>query len=305
MANTLTNFPTGFSDGLIVRGMPILNTYAGKVWWVNSAIGSDLSASAGYGKTPRKPLKTVAGALARTDLTAGDIILVAPGHTESVTKAAGWLMATANVSIIGLGQQNQRPLITLSTATTATIKATAAGCAIRNIRIDATGIDAIAKIFDVQAAGFTLDGNDIYFAKTGAVCIKGLVVDTAAHANNLCIINNYIHGDPAANCTNFIQLVGGDCVCICNNVIRGNFTTSLGCVNNITAALTGCLITGNVLSNLTTASTKVIVLLTGSTGDIVNNRIQILSGTAPITADGCMWEGNYYAATIATSGTLI
>lgn len=44
----------------------------------------------------------------------------------------------------------------------------------------------------------------------------------------------------------------------------------------------------------------------GSTGMISDNRMQILSGTAPITAAGMSWVGgNYYAAALATAGTLI
>lgn len=307
MAITATNFPSGFADGLIVRGLPILNTYSGRVWWVNSATGSDLNAGgAGYGKTPKKPLATVANTLLRADLAAGDTILVAPGHTESIVAAAGWACATANINIIGLGDQGQRPVITLKTATTATVKVTAAGVCIRNIKFDGTGIDAIAKIFDVQAASFTLDGCEVYFAKTSFVCIKVLIVDTAAHANGLAITNNYIHGDAVANCTNAIQLVGGDSIVIKGNVITGNFTTTLGCINNITAALTNVLIASNVLANNTASSTKAIVLLTGSTGWLVNNRIGVLSGSAQaaVTADSCYTLGDYMAYAYATVGTL-
>ena len=47
-------------------------------------------------------------------------------------------------------------------------------------------------------------------------------------------------------------------------------------------------------------------MLTGSTGQISGNQMQILSGTAPITGDAMAWVGNnYYAAAIATAGTLI
>lgn len=297
---------TNLSGGLTVDGVPVQAATAsgypvtGNVFYVNSATGVNDPAT--YGTSTAKPFATIAYAV--TKCVSGDVIYVMAGHTESITAAGGITLATAGVTVVGLGSAGLRPLITLSTATTATFKITGANCTVRNLRFDGTGIDAIAKIFDVQAAGFWLDRCDVYFAKTGAVALKGLVVDSAAHANYLKLTNNYIHGDAAANCTNFVQLVGGDSIVIADNIITGNFTTSLGPINNITGAVTNITISGNVLANNTGSATKAIVLLTGQTGWIVNNRILIGSGTAPITADGCLWAGNYYAAAAATAGTL-
>jgi hypothetical protein len=51
-------------------------------------------------------------------------------------------------------------------------------------------------------------------------------------------------------------------------------------------------------------SAKAISLLTGSTGAIVNNRLGVLTGVAPAAADGCMFAGNVYTATLSvTAGT--
>jgi hypothetical protein len=100
--------------------------------------------------------------------------------------------------------------------------------------------------------------------------------------------------------------VGGDNIHIENNTIMGRYTTSVGCIRSQTTANTMLVIRNNVLANLTASSTKVIVLLTGSTGFISGNHMQILSGTAPITGDAACWcGGNYYAATIATGSTLV
>ena len=92
---------------------------------------------------------------------------------------------------------------------------------------------------------------------------------------------------------------------ITNSQIIGNFTTSLGCVNNITAVCTNILISNNVLQNLTASSTIVVTLFAGSTGSLINNRVQILSGTTPFVGTGCMWNGNYISPSIATVGALL
>jgi hypothetical protein len=315
---------TAFPNGISSFGVPVIPSagpldipITGQVFFVNNATALSPAVTgvnnvgAGYGSSPLRPFSTIAYAISQCVANRGDVIYVLPGHAENIIAAGGITVNVAGVSIIGIGGgaasgSTLGPTLTLKTATTATFKVTAANVTVRNIYFNATGIDAIAKIFDIQAANFTLDNCEVYFAKTGAVALKGLVVDTAAHANGLTLTNNYIHGDAAANCTNFVQLVGGDSIVIANNVIVGNFTTSLGPINNITAALTNVLITSNILVNKTAVSTSVIVLLTGSTGFITNNRLGILNGTAPITADSVIVGGNYYAAAVGVSaGTLI
>ncbi len=258
-----------------------------------------------YGTSPNRPFKTINYAIGKCTANNGDIIYVLPGHTETIKAAGGITCNVAGVSIIGLGTGSLRPTITLSTATTATFLVTAANVFVQNMYFDSTGIDAIATAFDVRAAGFTLDTCEHYFAKTSYVTLIGMTLDSAAHANNLAINNCYIHGDAVANCTNWLQLVGGDSIKFTNNYARGNFTTSLGVINNITAAVTQICVSNNILENNTASATKVVVLLTGSTGVLVNNRCGIGSGAAPFTADACHWAGNWSAAAVATNGTLV
>lgn len=307
-----TNFPSGVASNgtALVPSGGGGGVVVGNVFYVGNLSTVPSTSVAGvddpsYGTSPQRPFKTINYASTKCTANNGDVIYVLPGHTESITAAGGITCGIAGVTIEGLGSGSARPAVTLSTATTATFKVTAANVTVKNIYFDGTGIDAIAKIFDVQAAGFKLDGCEVYFAKSGAVALKGLVTSTQAAGNNLAINNCYIHGDAAANCTNFVQLIGGDSIKITNTVIMGNFTTSLGAVNNITNAVTNIVIDNCRFSNSTASSTKCIVLLTGSTGWVTNNRLGILSGTAPITADATYWEGNYYAAAAATAGTLV
>jgi hypothetical protein len=314
-----TNFPygiTSFGVPVIPGAGPLNLPITGQVFFVDNSTAispavTGANDASSYGTSPYRPFSTIAYAISKCNANNGDVIYVCPGHAENIIAAGGITVNVAGVSIIGLGGgaasgTPTRPTLTLKTATTATFKVTAANVTVRNIYFNGTGIDAIAKIFDIQAANFTLDNCEVYFAKSGAVAIKGLVVDTAAHANGLTLTNNYIHGDAAANCTNFVQLVGGDSVVIANNDIVGNFTTTLGPINNITAALTNVNISGNFLANRTSASTNVIVLLTGSTGKITNNRMAVRTGTAPVTADAVDVGGNYYvAAGGVTAGTLL
>lgn len=258
-----------------------------------------------YGMSSNRPFKTINYAITKCTANNGDIIYVLPLHTETIKAAGGITCGTAGISILGMGFGSSRPAITLSTATTATFLVTAANVFVQNIYFDSTGIDAIVTAFDVRAAGFVMDNCEHYFAKTSYVTLAGMTVDTAAHANNLTIMNCYIHGDAVANCTNWLQLVGGDSIKIMNDVITGNFTTTLGGINNITAALTNVLIDNNRIMNNTAVSTVAICLLTGSKGWVTNNRLGILNGTAPITGDAVYVGGNYYKAAVGVAAATL
>ena len=98
--------------------------------------------------------------------------------------------------------------------------------------------------------------------------------------------------------------MGGNDVVIRNNTIHGNYHASNGVIKNATTDCLRLLIDGNTVINGTASSTKAVVLTGTSTGMIRNNRVGILSGTAPFTFAAGYWMGNYYAAAVATAGTL-
>lgn len=250
---------------------------------------------------------TIKAALANCTASRGDVILVMPGHTESITNATDLNVNVAGVRIIGLSDQNgNRPVLTLNTATTAVVTVSAANCTIENISFDGTGFAAIVKMFSFTAAGIVFRNNKVLFASSTNQA--GIAILTNSSCNDLLIQGNTFTDDGSATTgtTNVLQLVGGNNIQIRNNSFIGAFTTSLGAINNVTTACTNMIIDANTIFNETANSTKAIVLVAGSTGHISNNRMQILSGTAPITGAGMSWVGgNYYAAAIATAGTLI
>ena len=73
-----------FREGVNIGGMPILNSYAGNVFWVDSGAGSN-----GNKGTFARPFATIDYAIGQCTANNGDLIMVMPGHTETVTAAAG------------------------------------------------------------------------------------------------------------------------------------------------------------------------------------------------------------------------
>lgn len=239
---------------------------------------------------------TVKLALAACLANRGDVILVMPGHTENITNATDFAVNVAGVTIIGLSQGNLRPIFTFTTAITANVPVTGANSSINNCIFDGTGFDAVTSMFTITAPGVTLRKNN--FITGNATNQIGVGVTTSALATYFTFDSNNVVGTTDAGTTNFLQMVGGDNAQITNNTFYGAYTTSLGPINQITTAGVSMLIANNSLVNATASSTKVIVLVAGSTGVIRDNRIGILSGTAPITGAGIYMIQNPYLAAV-------
>ena len=100
-----------FTD-IRVAGVPILPGWTtGNVFFVDSGIGSD---TADVGKKATEPFATLDYAIGRCTASNGDVIIVMPGHAESLTAAIA--LDVAGIKIIGLGNGDNRPRFTLAGA---------------------------------------------------------------------------------------------------------------------------------------------------------------------------------------------
>lgn len=126
----LSNYSNGFPNGVSIRNMPLLNTYANDVFWVHSATGSD-----GNKGTDRSPFKTLDYAVGRCTADRGDIILVKPGHTETVSTDGGLAIDVDRIEIIGLGAGDTRPLIDIGTDVAAAMITSGAGVVMHGFRV--------------------------------------------------------------------------------------------------------------------------------------------------------------------------
>lgn len=301
----MSNFPYGFANSALVRGIPIQPSTPGQVFWVynGTALAPQGRAGAdGNSGSFESPKATIAGALQQCVAGRGDVIYVKPGHVETITSATYLQLNVAGVQVIGLGAGISRPTLNFSTSTAATIAVSAANCSLTNFFIDGSGLASLAAMITVTATDFMLTGNTLKLSGTNAAVLG---VSATAGASNLVIDSNVMMASALTGNTP-IQLVGGFTIQVSNNWMEGLFPAGTGAISNITTAVTDLLIMGNTINNQTAASTKAITCVAGTTGHIRDNRVQILSGTAPFTAAGMSWVGgNYYAATIATLGTLI
>lgn len=283
----------------IIRAL-MLASIKGQTWYVDSGVPGGV---AGSGDSWGSAFLTLQAAI--NAAIAGDTIFVANGHAENISAAGSVTVNKAGLKIIGVGVGRNRPVFTWTTVNTATFLVTAANVYIENMVFIGEGIDGVVTMFNITGDDCTFNGCEFQIGKTSFVPLLGI---TLTAVNRFKFYNNYVHGLAVANCTNFIQIAGAsgnDGHEFVSNYIKGNFTTSLGCINNITTACTNIMIYQNVLINATASATKVVVLVAGSTGGIHDNRVGIGSGAAPFTASAAHWGGNWSAAAVATDSTLV
>ena len=249
----MSNYP-GFENGVSVQGIPVLNTYPGKTFWVHSVTGSNSNSG-----TFLRPFATIDKAFDVVSANRGDIVLVKAGHAETITAASGITADIAGVSVIGLGSGADRPEITFDTAVGASIVISAANITFKNI-VGIAGLDSLTNPFHVQAAGCTLD---IEWQDGSATVEAARAVLTTTAANNFNCKLKYVGFTGGNAVVNAVRLVGCD-----QGRIECDFygIASTAWVEFVTTACVDVNVTGYMYNSGTTDGSKnVIDTITGST----------------------------------------
>lgn len=277
-------------NGLTNNGVNQLGTDSlfttGEVKYVSSTLGSD----GNRGSDPALPKATLAGAQAACSANRNDLVVVMPNHVETVIGAAGIALSKAGVTYLGTASGAMRPTITFTTAVAASLDITAANVSISNL-VFTCGIDNQTAMMNINSADVSLSGVE-FRTNSGTVgAAKGIL--TAATAARLSVDSSRFVG-PATNSgtTTTAQIsheVGIDYV-ISNSYFTGKVTQSI----TNAATILGGLIDSNRFVIAT--GTKAINMAAASTPFIVNNRINVPSGTAPIVAAAGFVIGNLYSA---------
>lgn len=272
MMRGMSAYDKGFTGGVSIRRMPILNTYGNDVKWVDS------NGSANGQGTYQRPFSTIDAAVGDCTASKGDIILAKAGHTETVTAAAGLALDVAGISVIGLGNKRNRPVVNFTTATTASMKVSAANVLVENIRFTG-GIDALANPIHVDAADFTM--TDWTYTDVTGQCTDCVL--TTANADRMELANFEYDGATAAGTNAAIAIVGGDGIKIHDFIMDGNF--AVGGIDIRTTATTDLKV-WNCISFRTRNAADIFIVdtITASTGQIGPNvYIRVADHAANVT----------------------
>lgn len=181
-----SNYPNGFPQGIVIRGVPLTVSNPGRVFWVYNGTAlqtGQRGGSDGNKGTFDSPFSTILYAVSQCVANRGDIIFVKPGHAETISTAAILTLSVAGVAVIGLGVGSNRPTLTF-TAAAANIPVTAANITVSNIL-------HVANFADVVSA----------YTATGTATPTDLTIDNCEFRDTSSILNfiKTVTGNATAN----------------------------------------------------------------------------------------------------------
>ena len=264
-----SNYPNGFAGGVTIRGVPLLQTHPGEVFWVNNSSvlpKGGVGGSDGNDGSYLRPFGTVDYAIGRCTASRGDIIVVMPGYTQTISAAAGWACDVPGVAIIGLGTGTNKPTITFS-ATASDINISAANVMISNFRC-VSSVDSLVNFIDVDEGYATIHNCDfVTGSATEALCF----IDQATTYDGLTVSGCKFlqptdpNGTGGAAGTGGIYLVDSEDILVENCVFRGMFETAA--IHNKTTKVQGLHVNN---CEFTSTLTVPFVLVAASTGEATN-----------------------------------
>lgn len=278
--------PTNYSNGVSSFGIPLVPNIpltTGTFFYVSSVVGSDGNS----GRDKSHALATVQAAINKCTAAKADVIILMPGHAETVT-ATNIALNVSGVRIYGLGTGLLRPTFTYGAAA-ATITVSVANTGWDNCHF-------IANFVNVLAAFTVTTGKDCAITNNSFVDVDSthnflsIVAATGAAntADGLIFNNNYVQG-LAVTDGPVVAFTGASArVQISYNVVDKNAATNdAGHLVTLAAVATvGIRVVGNCLSMAALASQSTGTLGTGSStassGIVADNYVNQIDTTTAL-----------------------
>jgi hypothetical protein len=279
----LSNYPGGFNNGLVVRGMPVLNNYAGSIFWVDSNAGADVT---GRG-TFSNPFKTLDYAIGRCTANNGDEIHLKPGHAENISAAGTVTADVAGISIIGHGRGTDQPKFSWTVAT-ATFVVSAANVTIQNVNFSAAVADVTIGL-SITATGDDAALADCYWSEAAGNQNWVVAVTIADGANGLKAYNNRYVGNDVAN-DNWLNFAGThtEVEIVGNRCFHKTAQTATAAFIVSATALNEALIAHNYFYSASAAVASAFVVLTGT----ANTGVAAYNSMVGVDTDATASNGN-------------
>lgn len=290
---------TPFPHAAFSFGLDRLTT--GEVWFVDSTATN--TSNGNLGDSPQRPLATLNGAITKATANNGDMIILMPGHTETVASALTQVIDKAGLTILGVGVGSNRPTFNF-TATASSLEIDAANTTIESVRFVA-GISAVVVGVNVDADYVSLRSCEWNFSATTFDFVMMVDVDDVNH----CTIENCQFRAEAATAgaAQAIRIDTADWFRCIGNEITGDY--SAAAILGEGAASTQIYIADNAIYNDDAAAAQNgIDINVASTGVIAFNRLTSLqaTGVANLLDPGsCLNIENYGCNAINELGIVI
>ena len=309
----LSNYPNGWKDGVVIRGVPTEIPNPGKSFWVNnsSVLAEDgIGGSDGNEGTYQQPFKTIDFAVGKCKADRGDVIYVMPGHVETVSTATGGAATVdidvAGVSIIGLGRGNKQARFDFTLAAGA-VTVGASNVSIINMNFHANvpsvliGLTVTTLFTDLVVKGCKFD-NETTITDAFVVAIQFAVGNS-----NFIIEDNTFDSGLQALATHAIYLIGATAGGnIRRNRIVGDYSTAN--IGGLTTASTEIYIEDNVLVNGSSedvGTVAVLSMVAAGSGMVRGNTFfcNVATGVLQIVSTGMFFSDNWHGEDTGSAET--
>ena len=267
------------------------------IYYVDSGNGSDVN----DGRDPAFPMATVDAANNRCVASQNDVILVQPGHSETLSAAIA--LDVIGVQVIGVGDGLLRPTFTIDTASVNGIEISAANVTLDNLYFNErtatpTGNEAYV---DVSAANVKL--LNLHF-DVGADDLDSITIQAGGDSLEIA----HCRGVTTANGPDVairIEASGVDLLWIHHNLIDGGTVTNAFDEGHIVsaAAHTNCTIEYNTFHAMA-SSIGGIQFTAAATGIIQYNNFGLGTAGQMLDPGSCMCIENYEQDAIDESAVL-
>ena len=294
--NAAGNLPSGVLESEVIT--------TGSVFYVCSANGSD-----NYSGTSKNyPVATIDKAINLCTANKSDVIYVMANHAETLTTAGAITCDIEGISIIGLGNGDNRGTVTLNgiladaSDVGIDIKVTADNVTIKNLRF-ISEVDALTDMIECDTTAYTFIDN-CYFEMSDADSQAECAIDITGSCTFAKITNCEFYAYDAGGQQAIHIGTGGavpDRLRIIDNVIHGNFSTA--CIYS-TVAATYISINRNVLHNVNSGSH--CIELTGAATGVISYNVGYTDMTQATGIDEgvCTLIENYTTDDTTVSGIL-
>lgn len=280
----ISNFRNGFVDGVSINGVLVRTIHNGQVFYVGNsttlAYGQTVGGSDGNPGTLMAPFGTIQAAINATTSGRGDIIMVLPGHAETLSTASGAGFTNANkhnIAIIGMGYGNNRPTFNITTSTSAGPRLSGNNLFMANL-VFTGGVTGILGWGLVTGTDCTF--SNIEYRDVTGVCAYALALFTAR--NKLLRYKHYGATSAGATCMIYLDAANNTEI----QVDRAEGTWAGGGVKTFTTASTNLHIHDwlNYRSRGTGGDVVINDAVTGSTGQVgPNMNLRLSANAANIT----------------------
>lgn len=242
----------------------------------------------------------------------GDVIQLLPGYTESIATADAWsnLGTKTDITIVGLGNGTNRPIITW-TAAGSTMLMDAANFRIINCQLFLAGPHVagtaltVAAPITVSAAGWEISSCDIWWGFDADQIVTIGVTVAATGDNGKFNLNNCFAETAAVPTTTFLRLTGADQLEISDTFVIGpGSTVAIGPVQQLTTPCLKAEIRNSLFQNTLASSTHSFTAIAGCTGIVDKCALGVLAAGNGITTGSGLQVTGTYVAVAGAAGTL-